>query len=377
MNIKEQITLNGVSQTSSEAKNQCENIDNSVNNSHNFDLHNNPCEAIKADIEQLANPANMFADVLVDYSKELQLPEIILADGENPIFTRGNISCISGKAKSRKSFLVALLCGEYLKTGGKVLVIDTEQSKYHAGKAAKRICTLAELSDNQLNERLTVLQLREKDTKVRRNITEQAIIHFKPDLVFIDGIRDLIYSINDEHEAITICNLLMRLSSEHNIHICSILHQNKTDENARGHIGTELLHKSAAVFRLSKQDDTTKVEPLVCRDIEFKAFNFFVNENGLPERCLIPTLPTEREREIELYCKIFETRKPMCYTDLVNAICKNVMGKKGEPITEDAGKKRVTKATSKGYVIKNQSGMYELNPKYQARDAPDNENDDI
>ena len=113
-------------------------------------------------------------------------------------------------------------------------------------------------------------------------------INTEPNLGFvaIDGIRDLVNSINDEQEATKIASCLLRWTEQRNIHIVTVLHQNKRDENARGHLGTELVNKAETVLSVSLDPQNKKisvVEPEFCRDREPGIFAFTVNENGLPE----------------------------------------------------------------------------------------------
>lgn len=56
----------------------------------------------------------------------------------------------------------------------------------------------------------------------------------------IDDIRDLMYDINSPCESVDLINDLMRWSSMHDLHIHTVLHLNKGDDNTCGHIGTEL-----------------------------------------------------------------------------------------------------------------------------------------
>ena len=71
-------------------------------------------------------------------------------------------------------------------------------------------------------------------------------------LVVIDGIRDMVYDINSSSESTKVISLLMTWTGERNIHIHTILHQNKGDEHARGHIGTELSNKAETVLQVEK-----------------------------------------------------------------------------------------------------------------------------
>ena len=303
--------------------------------------------------------------VILDYTKDVKAPETVLQIGENPTFTRGNISCISGKAKSRKSFLIALFAGDLIKESCKVLLIDTEQGTYHITKSAQRILQLADISLFEKSNNLIVLTLREKDTKARRELTEQAIKYYTPDIVFIDGIRDLIYSINDEHEATEIINLLMRLSSEQNIHICSVLHENKGDNNTRGHIGTELMNKSETIISVTKDGDLSKVEPKYCRNIDFETFYFRINENSLPEKATPEAMPTEKEKKIKLYQNAFADKRQLSFNELVEYVMNNCFNNKGQCIKENTAKQRVKRAANDDKIIfKNESNLYELSPSF-------------
>jgi hypothetical protein len=304
-------------------------------------------------------------DVILDYTKDVKAPETVLQIGENPTFTRGNISCISGKAKSRKSFLIALFVGDLIKESCKVLLIDTEQGTYHITKSAQRILQLADISLFEKSNNLIVLTLREKGTNARRELTEQAIKYYTPDIVFIDGIRDLIYSINDEHEATEIINLLMRLSSEQNTHICSVLHENKGDNNTRGHIGTELMNKSETIISVTKDGDLSKVEPKYCRNIDFETFYFRINKNSLPEKATPEAMPTEKEKKIKLYQNAFADKKQLSFNELVKYVMNNCFNNKGQCIKENTAKQRVKRAVNDDKIIfKNGSNLYELSPSF-------------
>ena len=87
--------------------------------------------------------------------------------------------------------------------------------------------------------------LREQTPDKRKQIIGYMLENM-PDvgLLIIDGIRDLMYDINSPSESTDLINLLMRWSSGYNLHIHTVLHLNKGDDNTRGHIGTELNNKA-------------------------------------------------------------------------------------------------------------------------------------
>ena len=160
----------------------------------------------------------------------------------------GQFQRIHRQSKSKKTFNVSAIVAAALKNSTvlryaaelpeekrKVLYIDTEQSPYHCLKVMKRILRMAGLPDDRDSGYLEFLALRKYTPEQRISIVEQAIYH-SPDigLVIIDGIRDMVYDINSPGESTRIISKLMQWTDDRQIHIHTILHQNKGDENARG-----------------------------------------------------------------------------------------------------------------------------------------------
>lgn len=226
-------------------------------------------------------------------------PEILMVD-EITIATVGNFSASVGKPKSKKTFNVsaivaALLSGKEVlhyraklpqgKT--KVLYVDTEQSRVHCLKVLHRILKLADLPTDKEASSIDFLMLREFTPFHRRNIINSALecdnaIGF----MVIDGIRDLVGDINSPGESLDIINDLLRWTSQYNIHIHTVLHLNKSDDNTRGHIGTELNNKAETVIKVVKNDanpDVSEVRPMITREKEFEPFAFCINKDGPPE----------------------------------------------------------------------------------------------
>ncbi len=78
----------------------------------------------------------------------------------------------------------------------------------------------------------------------------------------------------------------MTWTGERDIHIHTVLHQNKGDENARGHIGTELSNKAETVLQVEKDEnnpDISKVKAAHIRAVDFEPFAFRINGEALPE----------------------------------------------------------------------------------------------
>jgi hypothetical protein len=226
-------------------------------------------------------------------------PEILKVHG-SAIGTLGNFSASIGKAKSKKTFNVSAIVAAALKNGTvlqyaaelpenkrKILYVDTEQSPYHCQKVMKRIVRMAGLSLDKEPKNLEFLSLRRHTPEIRITIVETAIYNTEGlGLVIIDGIRDMVYDINSPGESTKIISKLMQWTDERQIHIHTILHQNKADENARGHIGTELNNKAETVLEVAKDKfdgNISTVHAIHIRAMDFQPFAFRINEDALPE----------------------------------------------------------------------------------------------
>ena len=225
-------------------------------------------------------------------------PEILWVNGST-IGTLGNFSASTGKAKSKKTFNISAIVAAALRNSEvlqysaylpqekrKILYVDTEQSFYHCHKVLKSIMRLAGCDIDQNSKDFLFIVLREHTPERRREIIGETLRRVKGiGLVIIDGIRDLMYDINSPSESAEIINLLMRWSSEHNLHIHTVLHLNKGDDNTRGHIGTELNNKAETILQISKNMENGKiseVRAMHIRDKEFTPFAFEIGEDSLP-----------------------------------------------------------------------------------------------
>ena len=110
----------------------------------------------------------------------------------------------------------------------RVLWIDTEQSQQSTQDIiVNRIIPLIESSPADLDSSLFAYNLRGLGYEKRREVVETAVRIVKPDLVIIDGIKDLITDINDAVQATQIMEHLMSLAQRGNCCIVNVLHQNK------------------------------------------------------------------------------------------------------------------------------------------------------
>ena len=222
-------------------------------------------------------------------------PEIVYSR----VCSLGNFSAIIGKSKAKKSFLATMLEACAVKGGqldrtieadlpvGRPCVahFDTEQSYYDAYVTAKRVCDMS----GKHKDKFGSFDLREFTPLERCEI----INHFVStmcgniSLVVIDGIADLAMAINDEVEASRVVSLLMKWTKLYNIHIIVIIHQNKDNNFATGHLGSSIMKKAECVMSVTKDLCNSLVSEVKCDFIrgamEFDKFSITINDKGIPE----------------------------------------------------------------------------------------------
>ena len=242
----------------------------------------------------------MWASILIRATDKYTTPPEVIHVGNSTISTLGNFSASTGKGKSKKTFNVCAIVASAI-TGRKILnyeahfpegkrrilYFDTEQSSYHCHKVLERINRLAGYPAEEDLSLIEFVMLREYNPIDRRQIIELALAE-RPDvgLVIIDGLRDLLFDINSSVEAAEVIGLLMRWTSQYNLHIHTVLHLNKADDNVRGHIGTELNHKAETILQITRNENDGKVSEVhaaLIRDRDFPPFAFQINDEGLPE----------------------------------------------------------------------------------------------
>ena len=250
----------------------------------------------KEDIKKIVDSSYLEANHKFEYPPVCL--EISGEYGKQIFATLGNFSTILAPPKVGKTTLTGVIAGVLL-TGNQISKFisslpenkrvvawaDTEQGKPECIKTIQSICSQTTGNKTEHPENLKFLSLRKYGKDIRLDVIEY-IVYNTPNIGFlvIDGVRDLVSSINNEVEATIIADKLLKWSEEANIHILTILHQNKGDANARGHLGTELMNKAETVASLSRGDNngtrTTIIEPKFTRHKEFEPFAFTIDNDG-------------------------------------------------------------------------------------------------
>ena len=236
----------------------------------------------------------------------------------------GGIQAISGQKKNGKTFVLAQLMAAALGTGTervtqylgglrtnadtvewlghepKVLYCDTEMEQLNTAKVLRRVHWLCGWDMKQRSDRFFVLWLREVPktehrtaNKERWRLIKNAIEQTSPDIVFVDGLRDLVNDFNDNSESSAIVGEMMSLASQKNICIWNVLHYNPRPSNddeskMRGHLGTELGNKVSDTFVSIKKKDnegnvtfTVKQQDARGKDVDDWQFEITDDAGGL------------------------------------------------------------------------------------------------
>lgn len=234
----------------------------------------------EAEGQEGPSPEELVRRHIIPQGVDIPKPESVFELSGIPVFTKKSISTLIGKAKSGKTTATAWLAAQCIKGGLTVVWADTEQGEYYGSRTQFWVLSIAGM---QSSDNLKYIDLKTFKPTERTHLIEQSIRMFSPDLVILDGIRDLVFDINDPEEATIVVGSMMRWAEEHDVHILSILHQNKGNEHARGHLGAEMVNKSETVIKVDQDEDRNVVcEPEFTRSEPFPSFAFARDSYGIP-----------------------------------------------------------------------------------------------
>lgn len=226
----------------------------------------------------------------IDYNNPPDRSKTVVSVNDVPLGTYDNLFCITGGEGTGKSnYVSAIIAGtlpnedpDYIpdllgldvcpNTQNKVVLhYDTEQSEYQLHKNIGK--TLRRAGIDYIPEFYRPVFLAALSRKERLQLIKDSmdLYHHRFNgihLVVIDGIADLIRSANDETESVAIVDELYRLAGIYNTCILCVLHFVPNGIKLRGHIGSELQRKAAAILSIEKDENPalSVVKALKVRD---------------------------------------------------------------------------------------------------------------
>ena len=276
--------------------------------------------------------------------KELPPMEFLLKLFDVPCCPRGELVAFTGKAKSGKTFVMSMMMAAASAAEAlafhrttfeplQVLWIDTEQSDQSTQdilrnrlipmvissppklggargglkertdslvqttppvgtppRSALPLCSAKNSGGETFPEYLyDIFNVRTESWQERLPLLMAAIDMCRPDLVILDGVRDLVDDINNGQLAHDVTERLMRVAQQARCCIVCVIHQNKAaeDRTLRGSIGTELTNKAFEVYECEKMmpSRTFVLTQKLTRKYDITdSLYFTVDDRGLPHQ---------------------------------------------------------------------------------------------
>lgn len=286
----------------------------------------------------------------IDFNNPPAKAEEVISAGDVPLGTQGNILCITGGEGTGKSnYVAALIAGSIIKDnrtidtlgvnvrdnsdGKAVLLYDTEQSEVQLFKNVSNLLKRAKLTEKPEDLRAFSLTGMSRKERLQAIVQSMDKYHYEYEgirLVVIDGIADLVLSANDEAESIRIVDELYRLAGIYRTCIVCVLHYVPNGLKLRGHLGSELQRKAAAIMsiELDSEPSVSVVKALKVRDgspldVPLMQFSW---DKELGMHIYIGEKPREekekrKEKELANVAReIFSSQKHLTYIDLCDRI---------------------------------------------------------
>ena len=235
---------------------------------------------------------------------EVKRPIPVLTIDDNNILSNGNILVLAGKVKTGKSaVLYSIIAGAIQNiltsvdtlgisvsvntTKNAVLHFDTEQSDYdlhHRLMSTLRRANLDKRPDFFQSYHILEFTLWERLKYIEEMMEFNYLKHGGIHIVLVDGVADLVQSVNDEEKSNKVVDLFHRLASEYNCPIVLVVHLNPDGMKTRGHLGSQLDRKAESVIIIEREGDVCTINPKYCRnanalDISLKQFKWDNDKN--------------------------------------------------------------------------------------------------
>lgn len=214
-------------------------------------------------------------------------PNVIVSINGVPFGIQGDLLCITGGEGSGKShYAGALIAGTFAtgdntdtlgagilsnRDGRAVLLYDTEQSENQLYKnigIVTRRCGVAQMPPCFKAYTLNSITRRERFDSIVKSMDKYYYQFGGIHMVVIDGIADLVRSVNDESESVELIDELHRLAGIYNTCIVCVLHLVPSGMKIRGHLGSEVGRRAAGILSIDKNEkkELSTVKAIKVRD---------------------------------------------------------------------------------------------------------------
>lgn len=252
-----------------------------------------------------------YKQCLIDLNKEYPEPETLLSIGhheeagiqkKNPTFTKGEMSTLAAKSKTKKTYFKSVLAASFIggnisnyfphiithrKKDVQIIDVDTEQGPYYAANAMKRVEKMCGVKyPNYYPFGIKQMHNNEDRFKLVEGFLTDPKHSGKVSILLLDGVADICTDPNDRNESEKVIHLLQRFTQS-GVHVINVIHKNVTSDKLKGHLGSMLVEKCETVIELVNTNKRKKNAPIqvINRDSRgpsFDDFHFKLNEFGIP-----------------------------------------------------------------------------------------------
>lgn len=205
---------------------------------------------------------------ITNLDKAPDLSKFVLFAGGRKVGSLGNMVCITGKPKARKSaFAQAILSsaitqsevmgiGVRMPDNNHICLIDTEQDANDIASNLYRLKKQIGLKTFKSVDNFSVYSVSTLEPHKVVSFINQLFIQRKDiGLMIIDGLLDLITDMNDIRESRELMYQIKNWCVQNNCLIITILHQSKSTGYSIGHLGSFADRKAQAVLSVDKEKD--------------------------------------------------------------------------------------------------------------------------
>lgn len=293
------------------------------------------------------------------FAESLPDVEPLLLCRNTGVLYPGDILSMQGQAKTCKTTLLMSLIATM--TSGdsnlyfsvpkilKVLLIDSEQSAFNLHKQGLKARMLgADMS------RIEVFAMRSvPDSSKILDYVIQAANAYRPNVIVIDNVKDLVSDFNNLAESSEAVRRLMKLAEDLSCGIIAVIHENIDTEKARGHIGSTLKEKVSAIIRTERTKEDSgcfRVTFPTVRNAPVDEFCFRLDSDVLPELVdtITPMNKSKSDQMDSLFAAIFSFNpsSPLAASEIKKHIVSI------EQTSERTAERRIKVAHSSGVIFK-------------------------
>lgn len=210
-------------------------------------------------------------------------PQTRLYLAGKPIATPGNLTTVTSKAKTGKTTTLSAAAAAIVaawsdrkdrdtfkftaphNSDQSVIVIDTEQSQYDSWLCYERgLKRAGETTDPKWLMHYSLVGYTPEQVKaaILLALERGKTLHKGVFILILDGVADLVASVNDEIECNALVVWLRALSVSYDCPIICVIHSNESalsGDDGRGHLGKQLIRKAESNLVLKKVDDITTI----------------------------------------------------------------------------------------------------------------------